>query len=507
MTMNQQRKFSENYILLPVSKTRVNPNDSIKVAEFFTQLQSSSKATATINLNVRKRTTQNSDEIAVTVLDSIDTEGAKLISINSDELANFRFSYPGVRIIPEKFYSPAIATREIIKIHLSEAQALTTATVRIINTENQGIPGVTTVFFSDFAASRGASGVTDENGTVTLKLSGSQAERIYIYPEHSYWGHFNTNVALSSEMNFTLQRVVPGYTDALRYFYPTSDWPPISRKVKVGIIDTGTGPHKDLVIMGGKNLVRGEDESNYSDDEGHGTHVAGIIAATGSPKGVAVGADLMSYRVFGENQGASNFDIIKAIDQAIKDECDLINLSLGEAQDDEAISSYIKDAYNAGILCFAASGNDNRGPVSFPAAYSLAIAVSAMGRKDTFPDGSIQTGTVQEPYGTDKANFIADFSNQGTETDLTAPGVGIISTYPGDQYAVMDGTSMSCPAAAGMAARILAGSPQILDLPRNQTRADEMVKFLAIYTKLLGFGANFEGKGMLYTNDELHSEI
>jgi hypothetical protein len=505
--MRQQRKYSENYILLPVSETRVTPQDSPKVAEFFNQLQSSSEATSTINLNVRKKPAQPSDEIAVTVLDSIDTEGAKLISISREELANFRFSYPGLRIIPEKFYSPAIASREIIKIQLSEAQALTSVTLKISNADQQGIPGVTAVFFSDFAASRGASGVTDENGILTLKINGSVAERVYIYPEHSYWGHFSSNVTLSNEMNFILEPVLPDYKDALRYFYDTPGWQPIQQKVKIGIIDTGIGPHKELSVLGGKNLVRGEDESDYNDDEGHGTHVAGIIAAMGDLKGVAEGADIMGYRVFAKGKGASNFDIIKAIDQAIKDKCDLINMSLGQAQDDEAISSYIRDAYNAGILCFAASGNDNRGPVSFPAAYSLSIAVSAMGRKGTFPDGSVQSGSVQQPYGTDEANFIADFSNQGTETDLTAPGVGIISTYPGDRYAVMDGTSMSCPAAAGIAARILAGSPKILNLPRNQTRADEMVKYLAIYTKLLGFGANFEGKGMLYTNDELHSKI
>jgi len=503
--MKNQSKFSENYILLPVSKTRVNPQESPKVAKFFTELQSSSKATSTITLNVRKRAAQPSDEIAVKVLDSIDTEGAKLISISNEELANFRFSYPGIRIIPEKFYRPAVCARERIKIQMNQAQASASVTLRITDQENKAIAGATAVFFSDFEASRGASGITDQTGTVILKINGEVAERVYIYPEHSYWGCFQTNVALRSEMTFKLQPISAGNTDALRYFYDTSAWPPLPHKVKIGIIDTGVGPHKDLEILGGRNMVRGENEAEYNDDEGHGTHVGGIIGALGNLKGVAVGAEIMSYRVFPKGQGASNFDIMKAIDQAIKDECDLINMSLGEAQDDEAISSYIKDAYNAGILCFAASGNDNRGPVSFPAAYSLAIAVSAMGRKDTFPDGSVQSGTVREPYGQDENNFVADFSNQGSETDLIAPGVGIISTYPGDRYAIMDGTSMACPAATGIAARILAGNPKILNMARNQTRADEMVKYLAIYTKLLGFGANFEGKGMLYPNDELHS--
>jgi subtilisin family serine protease len=504
--MKQQSKFSENYILLPVSKTRVNPQDSPKVAKFFTRLQSSAETPAAINLNVRKRPTQPGNEISVQVLDSIDTEGAKLISISGEEMADFRFSYPGLRIIPEKFYRPAIASRERIQVQLSQNQAAVSVTLKVTDQEDQGIEGVTAVFFSDFKSGMGASGITDHTGKISLRMNSATAERIYIYPEHSYWGCFKTNVELSDQMTCKLQPISLDHKDALRYFYDTSTWPPIARKVKIGIIDTGVGPHADLKVSGGKNMVRGEDEADYHDDEGHGTHVGGIIAAQGKLKGVAAGADIMSYRVFPKGQGASNFDIMKAIDQAIKDECDLINMSLGEAQDDEAISSYVKDAYNAGILCFAANGNDGRGPVSFPAAYSLAIAVSAMGRIGTFPDGSVQSGSVQEPYGHDEKNFIADFSNKGTETDLTAPGVGIISTYPGDRYAVMDGTSMSCPAAAGMAARILAGSPEILNLPRNQTRADEMVKYLAIYTKLLGFGANFEGKGMLYNNDELYPQ-
>jgi subtilisin len=105
---------------------------------------------------------------------------------------------------------------------------------------------------------------------------------------------------------------------------------------------------------------------------------------------------------------------------------------------------------------------------------------------------------VQAPYGTDKLNFIADFSNIGPETDLTAPGVGIISTFPGNRYAVMDGTSMACPAAVGAAARLLSEQPALLKMKRNQQRSDEMQKFLSTRIQSMGFGANFEGKGMLF---------
>lgn len=504
--MKKPRKTTDNYILLPASKTTADQKENPNVAAFLSNLRLSQIKLATLRLTSRTEPTQPNEEITVKVLDSIHDKGAKLINIKNEELADFRFSYPGLRIIPEKFYQPAVSAKEKIRIQLTQKKLVPTTKFKITDPANQPVAGATVVVFTDFEAGKGASGVTDGLGLVLLKLSQEiSAERIYIYPEHSYWGYFKKNARISKEMRIKLQPIDTGYKDALRHFYNTPNWPAINTKLRLGIIDTGVGPHKDIVVTGGRNLVRGEQESDFGDNgDGHGTHVAGIIAANGQLKGVAAGIEIMSYRVFPTGKGASNFDIMKALDQAIQDKCDLINMSLGEAQDDEAISSYIKEAYNAGILCFAANGNDDRGAVSFPAAYSLSIAVSAMGRKGTFPANTVQASAVKAPYGKDKDNFVADFSNVGIETDLTAPGVGIISTFPGDKYAVMDGTSMACPAAAGMAARILSGKPALLKMDRNQNRADEMVKYLAKYTQLIGFGANFEGKGMLYYNDELY---
>lgn len=506
--MKKKTKPSENFILLPVSRTRINPDDSPKVAEFLSQLSNLAEAEEahTLKLSVRNMPAAPAENMSVKVLDSIHTRGAKLINIQTEELANFRFSYPGLRIIPEKFYRPAVCSREKIQLQIRQIRATVVVNFIITDPDGKGVGGITVVAFTDFASGKGASGVTNSDGILKLKLDKNTAERIYMYAEDSYWGYFKKSVKLSSTLKIKLQPIDVIYTDALRYFYDTPKWPVITQKIRVGIIDTGVGPHKDLKVTGGKNLVKGEDENDYADNgEGHGTHVGGIIAASGGMHGVAAGAEIMSYRVFPKGEGASNFDIMKAIDQAITDQCDLINMSLGQASDDEGIDSYIKEAYNAGILCFAANGNDSRSPVSFPAAYSLSVAVSAMGRKSTFPANSVASAAVQSPYGTDPKDFIADFSNTGPETDLTAPGVGIISTFPDDRYAVMDGTSMACPAAAGMAARILSGKPELLALPRNQARADEMMKYLSVHIKAMGFGATFEGKGMLFENDELHS--
>lgn len=286
----------------------------------------------------------------------------------------------------------------------------------------------------------------------------------------------------------------------MRHFYGNSP-DTAGANIKVGVIDTGIAPHPDLVIDGGLNTVTGEAPNNFGDNgAGHGTHVAGIIAARGQPpngiRGLAPGVVLRSYRVFGKNaEGASNFAINKAIDQAVADGCDLINMSLGGGPADVVTQEAIAHARAQGTLVIVAAGNDDRQPVSFPASDSLSLAVSAMGRKGTFPSGTTQKGDVAAPFGKDKSDFIAAFSNIGSEIDLTAPGVGIISTFPGG-YAVLDGTSMACPAVTGMAAKLLATRADILSLTRDQARSDAMAKALLQGAKSLGFGAIYEGQGL-----------
>ena len=125
----------------------------------------------------------------------------------------------------------------------------------------------------------------------------------------------------------------------------------------------------------------------------------------------------------------------------------------------------------------------------------ICIAVSALGRKGTFPKGSVDEGDVMGPFGTNNQEFIAAFSNVGPEIDLCGTGVGILSTVPGG-YAPMSGTSMACPAVVGFGARLLAGLPNVLGMPRDEARSDAIAKAILQSAKDRGFEAKLQGNGL-----------
>lgn len=196
--------------------------------------------------------------------------------------------------------------------------------------------------------------------------------------------------------------------------------------VVVGVIDTGATAHRDLQIASGVNTVKGQAADDIRDELGHGTHVCGIIAGRGKSgtgaRGVAPGVTLRVYKVFGPRQKtADSFNIAKAIRQAVNDGCDVINLSLGAGRDMPDVLCEVQRGRALGVVCIAATGNDFRRPVSYPAACSQVVAVSAMGRKGTYPLGVTQELCAVTPFGADAVNFIADFSNMGPQVALVGP--------------------------------------------------------------------------------------
>jgi subtilisin len=470
-------------------------------------------------------TPTETDAMTITVVDSIGEKKAKLIEVAPRDLPAFRGAHPSVRVEPLVFYQRAVVRHQVLGTSVAEGRrasvksaagagratvraALATGAIKLtVVSGNDGNPvgGAMVVAFTDFVRRSGGQGITNARGEVALGLGAAtkKVERVYVYPKAGYWPSLMQDVVLKTGGKIELRPIDVTFVDCVRCFYGEGDVN-TGNGVIVGVIDSGVAiNHPDLKVQGGQNTVPGENPQDFGDNgtEGHGTHVAGIIAARGSApsglRGVAPGVTLRSYRVFGQGgDNASNYSIAKAIDAAVADKCDLLNMSLGGGDPDPVTAEAIAAAYRAGVVIFAATGNDDRAPVSFPAANDMCQAVSANGRKGTFPDGTEPEGSIASPYGTDKKNFIASFSNVGPDTDLTGPGVGVISTVPSG-YGVMSGTSMATPAETGAAARLLASMPAILAMPRDQRRTDAMVAAIAQACKSLGFDPTFVGKGMI----------
>jgi subtilisin family serine protease len=493
----------QQFVLLPAQGMQVfsstSPNPALgRFLVDLAHLRESTGAPPTFNL-------PEEPAIEMRVLDSIHEDGAKLVEMSPESVSGLRAQHPGLRLVPVVYYYPTIVPRPAPESgpKVAATRVAVKITLKVVSQHGRSpIARAQVVAFTDFVQRIGLQGVTNSKGEVSFSfgVASKKLQRLYIFPEKSFWPVLKRNITLTSGMQIALPPIDLAYTDALRHFYGNSS-DDAGANIKVSVIDTGIAAHPDLLIDGGQNTVTGEDPNDFGDNgAGHGTHVAGIIAARGKPpsgiRGLAPAVVLRSYRVFGKNNPrASNFAIAKAIDRAWADGCDLINMSLGGGDPDEVLQDAIADARAHGTLVIVAAGNDGRQPVSFPASDSLSLAVSALGRRGTFPGGTTQTGDVAAPYGKDRMNFIAAFSNIGPEIDLTAPGEGIISTFPGG-YAVLDGTSMACPAVTGVAARLLAARADIFGMDRDQARSDAIAKALLQGATSLGFEPIYEGQGL-----------
>jgi len=252
--------------------------------------------------------------------------------------------------------------------------------------------------------------------------------------------------------------------------------------VKVCVVDTGIdASHPDLLNKVVAQYDFYEADENATDDNGHGTHVAGIIASQGlTYRGISYDADLMAAKVLGANGDGYASDVVLGIQWCVEQDADVINLSLGEGLyadtcDDTEMAQAVNAAVEAGVVVVCAAGNDgNPNEIVSPACASKAIAVGAV----------------------DKLDGIASYSDGGAELDLVAPGgdqLGgahypeIVSTFSptvaqdpdlcmyllseecydnwflveGDRYIRAVGTSMAAPHVAAAAALLLEANPSL----------------------------------------------
>ncbi|MGH6690241.1 MAG: S8 family serine peptidase, partial [Gammaproteobacteria bacterium] len=229
-----------------------------------------------------------------------------------------------------------------------------------------------------------------------------------------------------------------------------------SSAVTVVVIDSGIDyTHPDLAA----NYAGGDDfvflDGDPMDDHGHGTHVAGTIAAaldnlTGTPaeeegvSGIAPNARIRAYKVCRADGTCDDFAIQQAIARAITDGANIINMSLGESEYSQSLNDAVQDAWNAGLVIVAGAGNDGTTAPFYPAAFDNVISVAAFDEDHRRPS----------------------FSNYGNWVDISAPGNVIMSTYrmaaceastkPGDTgcYTWNTGTSMATPHVSGAAALV-----------------------------------------------------
>ncbi|WP_096188791.1 S8 family peptidase [Evansella halocellulosilytica] len=248
--------------------------------------------------------------------------------------------------------------------------------------------------------------------------------------------------------------------------------------VKVAILDTGIdASHPDLQanVQGGYSVFSDSANNNpFYDGDGHGTHVAGTVAAAnngGGVLGVSHQADLYAVKVLDNNGGGSYSGIAQGIEWSINNDMDIINMSLGGSAHSSILEAYSNLAYNEGILVVAAAGNSGNAwgigdTVAYPAKYDSVIAVAA----------------------TDQNNNRASFSSHGPAVELSAPGVNVLSTVPGNGHQSYNGTSMASPHVAGVAALTWQAKPYLSNSQLRQT----------LQNTALNLGnSNFYGHGLV----------
>lgn len=394
--------------------------------------------------------------------------------------------------------------------------ATQTWTLRVTDASQQPLPRALVMLFG---ATRSAEGKTDDDGLVSLTLLNETDETIsavYVNPESGCWSLWLDRPECRAGTVTTLSCLpladAPGVfpdSEALGWGQRAMrlDGVPVEfggSGVTVLVVDSGAAAltHPDLTgVRDGIDLVSVPANPDLWREDliAHGSHCTGIISGArggGGIRGFAPEANVLQARIF---PGGRVSSLVDALDYAIDQGADLVNLSLGTGGSSQILLQKVAQAKEMGVACIVAAGN-TAGPVRFPGTSPDVLTVAAIGIEGSFPDSSYHARQRWSEGQHDGAYFSAQFSCYGPEVDVCAPGVAITSSVPAAGYASWDGTSMATPHVTGLAALVLAHHPDFRSgslAVRSAERVDRLFEILRASCTPMAFGdLHRSGAGM-----------
>ncbi|TDR40404.1 subtilisin [Tahibacter aquaticus] len=525
---------------LAVSDAEAQARDE-RVTEFLKQMslrqaRRQQETSGLVVVQVASETPRNSPEVAAITNLEEDAGGAGLQSMSRGNRMNFskpalrsrivrgdtrqvaeiQRKFPSIEVAPvamlyPQTFLPLASELDRWIYRPAQGAALRRLQVSVNDSEGKPVKDVKVRAYVNYSSDLHYAAVTNRRGKALLEIEKGLHDYIILLaaePDHSYWSSFEANIQLSAadkQFQLQLQPIVPDEFMLLSHYARYDEQ--AGGGVTVAVIDSGVGPHEDITVAGGYCPVTGEVSSDFSDNGlGHGTHVAGIIAARRGANtnvyGLAPACTLLSYRVFPRRGGAldkdatmaSSLDVAGALERAIAAECDIVNISLGSFDEMLEVKPLLQQAWNSGIVIFAATGNDGRDYSRYPACYEPVLGVAALGRHASFPEQCLAARLAK--FWSRGGEFFAGFSNYGDSTRFIGPGVGVVSTYPGNKFSANSGTSMATPFTSGMAARLLSGNQRVRSMPRTAARAEAIVKLVTDLAREVGWGKAYEGYGI-----------
>lgn len=280
---------------------------------------------------------------------------------------------------------------------------------------------------------------------------------------YNYVERYNYTKLINVSSNSNWSENITGY-DKTEYEVP----------VKIAILDSGINKkHSDLkkVEFIEYNAITKKEEK-VVDDYGHGTAIAGIIAAQGEKvKGVLTNPIIYDVKVLNENGEGKIESVVEGINWSIKNEVDIINISFGFINDREDLKNAINDAVENGIIIIAAAGNTMGLSVDYPAKYDEVLSISALDE-----------------------NLKIDSYSAVDKIDYSAPGVNILSTDKDGSYELFSGTSFATAYATGIIASIFKQE----DIKKKDKLSDVIGNYIFVLGNHEGYG-----KGLLTLNKNI----